>query len=137
VEDRKFICPCYRHQRDIGETSHCICHLFVSDDYRPTEIGSPPIRKEGSPWPRIVVYGASWCKDTTRTRVFLNRRGVPYTLVDVESDPQAAHKVREWNRGHLSTPTLDIGGRIVTEPSDEELAELLGLTPTGLPTTSR
>jgi hypothetical protein len=47
--------------------------------------------------------------------------------MDVDNDPQAAQKVREWNRGHLSTPTLDIEGRIVTEPSDEELAELLGL----------
>jgi hypothetical protein len=45
----------------------------------------------------------------------------------VDHDPQAAQKVKEWNRGYLSTPTLDIEGRIVTEPSDEELAEILGL----------
>jgi mycoredoxin len=127
VEDRKFICPCYRHKRDIGETGHCICHLFVSDDYRPVEIENPPVREEGSPWPHIVVYGATWCKDTVRTRGFLNRHGIPYTLIEVDSDAQAAQKVRAWNRGHLSTPTLDIEGRIVTEPSDEELAELLGL----------
>jgi len=127
VQDRKFICPCYRHQRDIAETGHCICHLYVSDDYRPVEIESPPIREEGSPWPRIAVYGAYWCRDTARTRRFLNRHGIPYTLLDVDHDPQAADKVREWNQGHLSTPTLDIEGRIVIEPSDEELAELLGL----------
>jgi glutaredoxin len=62
-----------------------------------------------------------------RTRRFLNRHGVPYTLIDVDQDPEAAQKVREWNRGYLSTPTLDIEGRIVTEPSDEELARLLGI----------
>jgi hypothetical protein len=45
----------------------------------------------------------------------------------VDRDPQAAQKVREWNNGFLSTPTLDIEGHIVTEPSDEELAELLGI----------
>ena len=33
----------------------------------------------------------------------------------------------DWNEGRLSTPTLEIEGRIVTEPSDEELAEILGL----------
>jgi len=48
-------------------------------------------------------------------------------LVDVDEDPQAAHKVREWNNGFLSTPTLDIEGQIVTEPSDEELTRLLGI----------
>lgn len=83
------------------------------------------MREEGSPWPHIVVYGAYWCSDTMRTRRFLNRHGVSYTLVDVDQDPEAAQKVREWNQGYLSTPTLDIEGRIVTEPSDQELAEIL------------
>ena len=48
MEDRKFICPCYRHERDIAETGHCLCHLFVSDDYQPMEVGSSPIQEEGS-----------------------------------------------------------------------------------------
>jgi glutaredoxin len=62
-----------------------------------------------------------------RTRGFLNRHGIPYTLIDVEEDRGAAQRVLDWNGGYLATPTLDIEGRIVTEPSDEELAELLGL----------
>jgi hypothetical protein len=62
-----------------------------------------------------------------RTRAFLNRHGIPYTLIDVEGDVEAAQRVMDWNDGCLSTPTLDIGGRIVTEPSDEELAALIGL----------
>ena len=127
MKDRKFICPCFRHKRDIALTGHCICHLFVGDDYQPPEVESPPIREEGSAWPSIIVYGAYWCTDTVRTRRFLNRHGVPYTVMDVDSDPEAAQKVKDWNEGRLPTPTLDIEGRIVTEPSDEELAELLGL----------
>ena len=126
MEDRKFICPCYRHEKDIAETGHCICHLFVSDDYRPSEIDSPPIREEDSLWPIILVYGAEWCRDTARTRRFLNRLGIPYTYIDVDRDPQAVEKVKNWNSGQLSTPTLDIEGLIVTEPSDEELAKILG-----------
>jgi len=129
VEDRKFICPCYRHEEDIAETGHCLCHLFVSDDYQPPEMGSQAVQAEGDVWPRIVIYGAHWCRDTIRTRVFLNHHSIPYMLVDVEADREAAQKVMAWNQGYLSTPTLDIEGRIVTEPSDEELAELLGLAP--------
>jgi glutaredoxin len=127
VEDRKFICPCYRHETDIAETGHCICHLYVSEDYQPLDIGTPPVVGEDSPWPSIAVYGAYWCKDTVRTRLFLNQQGIPYTYVDVDVDPEAVEKVKAWNGGNLSTPTVDIEGRIVTEPSDEELAELLGL----------
>jgi glutaredoxin len=127
VEDRKFICPCYRHEQDIAETGHCLCHLFVNDEYQPVEIESAPPREVGGDWPRIVVYGAYWCRDTIRAVSFLNRHDIPYALVDVEADAEAAQQVMKWNRGYLSTPTLDIEGRIVTEPSDEELAALLAL----------
>ena len=74
-----------------------------------------------------MLYGTYWCQDTMRSRNYLSRHDVPYTFVDVEADADAAQRVMDWNKGNLSTPTLDIDGRIVTEPSDEELAEILGL----------
>ena len=127
MEDRKFICPCYRHPDDIARDGHCICHLFVDHDYEPEETSAPPVAQDASTWPAIVMYGASWCRHTLRTRQFLNRSGIPYSYADVEEEPEAAKRVREWNRGYLSTPTLEIDGRIVTEPSVEELASLLGI----------
>jgi mycoredoxin len=128
VTDRKFICPCYRHKQDIAANGRCICGLFVNESYRPPEgMEAPPLRQEGSPWPPIVVYGTTWCRDTLRTRALLNRHGVPYTFVDLDYDDRAADQVMEWNGGYLSTPTLDIGGEIVREPSDEEMARRLGL----------
>ena len=127
MSDRKFICPCYRHERDIAETGHCICHLFVDDDYVPPEIVSPPVRTENCPWPHITVYGAYWCKDTIRTVTFLNEAGIPYTFVDIDNDLSGAQKVQAWNEGRLSTPTLDIEGQIVHVPSDGELAGILGM----------
>jgi mycoredoxin len=127
VLDRKNICPCERHEQDIAEMGHCICHLFVDKDYVPEVIEDPPVREEGSPWPEIIVYGAYWCRDTIRTFHLLNGAGVPYTVVDVDSDPQGAEKVMAWNNGSLSTPTLDIEGRILRVPSNEEIIEILGL----------
>jgi glutaredoxin len=125
--DRNVICPCDRHERDIAETGHCICHLFVDENYVPEEIESPPVRGEESPWPEIIVYGAYWCRDTIRTFHLLNNADVPYTIVDVDSNPEGAEKVKDWNNGSLSTPTLDIEGRILRVPSDQELREILGL----------
>ena len=94
----------------------------------PPDLDSPPIRTEDSPWPHIIVYGARWCSDTIRTGTFLNQNEIPYTYVDVDSNEDAAAQVKDWNDGYLSTPTLDIEGEIVTEPSDEELARLIGMT---------
>jgi len=131
VLDRQFICPCYRHESDIAEMGHCICHLFVSEDYQPPDLGTPAVRQEGSPWPRIVIYGAYWCSHTIATRQFLNAQGIPYDYVDVDQDMEAAEMVKHWNGGNLSTPTLDIEGRIVAEPSQTQLAEILGLPAAG------
>lgn len=58
---------------------------------------------------------------------------MPYTSIDLDSDPRAAWILKGWNREYASTPTLDIRGLIATEPSDEELAELLGLVEMLLP----
>jgi mycoredoxin len=127
VEDRKFICPCERHEQDIAETGHCLCSLFVDERYEPPPAAAPPARPSDRSWPKIAVHGASWCRDTQRTLRLLNGHGVPYTLVDVDRDPGAARRVMDWNGGLLSTPTLEIGGRVVTEPTDEELMDLLGL----------
>jgi glutaredoxin len=127
VLDRDLICPCERHERDIAETGHCICHLFVDEDYQPAAIETPPKRTVESPWPEIVVYGAYWCRDTIRTFHLLNGAGVPYAIVDVDSDAEGAEKVKGWNEGRLSTPTLDIAGQILRVPSDEDLTRFLGL----------
>jgi glutaredoxin len=134
VSDRKLICPCYRHEQDIAEMGHCICHLFVDDHYVPPEIPIPPVRKENSPWPYITVYGAYWCKDTLRTVTFLNDADIPYIFVDIDSDQGGAEKVTGWNEGRMSTPTLDIEGKIVHVPSNQELAAILGIEPDQVPT---
>ena len=129
VMDRNFICPCDRHKQDIADTGRCICGLFVGRGYRRAKtIEAPPIRQQDSSWPLIVVYGTSWCHDTRRTCNFLNRNGIPYRIVDLDDDDAAAQRVMDWNDGYQSMPTLDIGGRIVAEPSDAELAQVLGLT---------
>ena len=94
---------------------------------QPVEVDPPPIWQGDGLWPHIVVYGTYWCQDTTRSRNYLSHHGIPYTFVDVEVDSDAAQRVMDWNEGYLSTPTLDIDGGVVTEPSDEELAEILGL----------
>jgi glutaredoxin len=106
---------------------HCICHLFVDDDYVPPEIPVPPAREEDSPWPYITVYGAYWCKDTLRTIAFLKDADIPYIFVDIDHDLGGAQKVKGWNEGRMSTPTLDIEGKIVHVPSNQELAGILGM----------
>jgi mycoredoxin len=70
---------------------------------------------------KVKVYGADWCKDTKHTLKHLDERGVDYDYVDIEKDEEAARWVREQNDGKERKPTLDINGRVLSVPSNEEL----------------
>ena len=97
MQDRKFICPCYRHKQDIAETGRCICGLFVRPGYRaPDRLEAPPIRREGTPWPPITVYGAVWCRDTIRTRTAdqIGSCGAVRALFQTQNADPACEKVK-------------------------------------------
>lgn len=81
-----------------------------------------------SPIP-LTLYGGHDCDDTERVVDRLVAWGVPFREVILEHDPDAERFVIFINGGFRSTPTLVFGdGRrktILTEPTDEELAEAL------------
>ena len=70
---------------------------------------------------RVKVYGADWCEDTQRTLSHLEGLGVDYDYINIEQDEEAARWVREQNEGRERKPTLDINGRVLSTPSNEEL----------------
>lgn len=73
----------------------------------------------------VKVYGADWCKDTQRTRAFLERLGVAYEYVDIEADESARAWVREHNGGKETKPTVDVAGQILSVPTDHDLTGAL------------
>jgi glutaredoxin len=72
---------------------------------------------------KVKVYGADWCEDTQHTLRHLDKLGVDYDYINIEEDAQAARWVREQNDGKERKPTLEISGRVLSTPSDEELEE--------------
>ncbi|MBX5479057.1 MAG: glutaredoxin family protein [Pyrinomonas methylaliphatogenes] len=73
----------------------------------------------------VKVYGTSWCEDTQRTLKQLSGFGVAYEYIDIEQDTEAACWVREQNGGKQRTPTLEVGGQILSVPDEEELESVL------------
>jgi glutaredoxin len=70
---------------------------------------------------KVKVYGADWCGDTKRSLKHLDESGVDYDYIDIEKDEEAARWVREQNNGKERKPTIDINGRVLSVPSNEEL----------------
>jgi glutaredoxin len=57
----------------------------------------------------------------------LEEHGIPYTEINIDADEDAARRVEQWNHGHRTVPTLDIGGTILTNPRPAQLRQVLGL----------
>lgn len=73
----------------------------------------------------IKVYGAGWCHDTRDTKKQLDALGLPYEYHDIDKDPAAAKWVLDHNGGKRKLPTVDIDGRILSVPDEEELNSAL------------
>ncbi len=83
-------------------------------------------RPAGPAWPAILVLGRDTCEDTTRSRRYLDERGIPYAYRHVDREPEADEWIRRLNDGWWITPTILIGdpnapSKVLREPSDEEL----------------
>ena len=76
----------------------------------------------------IRVYGASWCPDCRRAKRFLGDQRVSFEWHDIEVDPDGVRIVQERNNGNNIIPTIVFpDGSHLAEPSNEELAEKIGL----------
>jgi len=79
---------------------------------------------------RIVVLGRDTCEDTTRSRRYLDERGIAYDYFRVDREPAADEWIRSLNDDVWITPTILFGDPrdpelILREPSDEELGAAL------------
>ena len=74
---------------------------------------------------QITVYGIDACEDTQETRRHLKSLGVSFRYINIEQDENAREWVLEQNDGEQKTPTVDLGGLVLSVPSD-------GMLDTGL-----
>ncbi len=79
----------------------------------------------------ITVYGAYWCPDCHRSKMFLGEHQIPYAWVDIEEEEEGERFVLEASSGKPRIPTIAFGdGSILVNPTNAVLAEKLGLKTT-------
>jgi mycoredoxin len=70
----------------------------------------------------ILMYTTTWCSDCRRAKKVFAARGVPYTEINIEEEPEAAEQVKRLNNGMQSVPTIVFAdGSILVEPSNPVL----------------
>lgn len=81
----------------------------------------------GRPLPSsgVVLYCTSWCPACRRARTWLDERSIPYTEININSDPEAVQQVLKWNNGNRTTPTFNINGDVFANFDAQKLLEVL------------
>jgi thioredoxin reductase (NADPH) len=75
----------------------------------------------------VRIIGSRFSSDTIRLREFASRNRLPHRFVDLENDPGADRALRRMAIGPRDTPLVVWGRRILRNPSNADLAELVGL----------
>jgi mycoredoxin len=74
----------------------------------------------------LTMYTTTWCGFCSRLKTALKAEGIPYTEVDIESDPAAAEFVMSVNRGNQTVPTVKFAdGSTMTNPSARDVKKKL------------
>jgi glutaredoxin len=95
---------------------------------------APPAAPQGAV--TVIIYGASWCGPCHEAARYLQSKGVPYVMKDIEETPGAAAEMREklarTGQHGGSIPVIDVRGQILVGFSpgmvDQALARARGGT---------
>jgi len=74
----------------------------------------------------LELVGSRYSPDTRRLIEFATRNRLPYSWLDLESDPTAESLLRDFNVEPAETPVVLLGSLVLRNPSNEELARALG-----------
>jgi glutaredoxin len=59
----------------------------------------------------ITIFCTSWCVDCRRAKKFLQERGVDFSEVNIDEEPDAEDLVLQVNEGRRKVPTIKVGER--------------------------
>ncbi len=74
----------------------------------------------------FTMYTTPWCGYCHRLKSQLDREGIPFDIVDIEQQPDAAFTVEQANGGNQTVPTLVFAdGSSLTNPSVAQIKDRL------------
>ena len=74
----------------------------------------------------ITMFSTTWCGYCRRLKTLLDREGIGYTEINIETDEPSATFVEQANGGNQTVPTvLFPDGSVATNPSLDEVKQRL------------
>jgi peroxiredoxin len=89
--------------------------------------GKEPATLEMEGQTLVKLYCTPWCPGCRRARAYLRDHNIPFIEINIARDREAAVQVRGWANGNETTPTFQIGSKVVIDFRRTELDEILGI----------
>lgn len=103
-------------------------HPEVGDLIMQAFIARRQLLRESREFTGLRVIGSRYSRDTFRVRDFLARNRVPFTWLDLETDPHVKQLLKQFGVTEADTPVVAWGNKLILRnPSNKQLAEALGL----------
>jgi len=83
--------------------------------------------RESGTFTGLRLIGSRYSKDTFRIRDFLARNRVLFTWLDLETEPQVGQLMQRFGIDRADTPVVAWRDKVLRNPSNRELAELVGI----------
>jgi thioredoxin reductase (NADPH) len=84
--------------------------------------------RESGQFTGLRVIGSRYSQDTFRVRDFLAKNGLPFTWLDLDTDPEVQELLKRFQMSAADTPVVAWGRRVLLRnPSNRQLAEALGM----------
>lgn len=75
---------------------------------------------------QLTMYSTTWCSYCRRLKTQLDEAGITYTVIDIETDADAAAFVGAVNGGNHVVPTVEFrDGSTATNPSLAQIRQTL------------
>lgn len=75
---------------------------------------------------RVTMYTTEWCTYCTHLKKAMDARGIEFSEVDIESQPEAGETIETLTGGYRTVPTLDVCGKFLVNPGIAEVVAALG-----------
>jgi len=83
-----------------------------------------------APGTAVTMYTTSWCGYCVRLKKMMQREGIEFAEVNIETDESAADLVMRANGGNRTVPTLVFAdGTALTNPSIDQVKAQLAALP--------
>ncbi|MDO1449940.1 glutaredoxin family protein [Rhodocytophaga aerolata] len=77
------------------------------------------------PKPTLQLYGTDWCPKSSALRNYMQSKWIEFEDFNVETNPEAATRVRALYNGKIKFPTVMAGNDFIKDPTIPQLNEFL------------